>query len=100
MRVAAEGPNPVQVALNNNKKLRPAVAEALKKGAQLAQKSKKSNNNCSSSSKFLRKPRRKPRKSGLKRGRLLRKKPEQAVEAAKNNHAGCMTTIIISKEFS
>jgi hypothetical protein len=43
MRVAAEGPNPVQVALNKLKKLRPAVAEALKKEAQLARKNKRNN---------------------------------------------------------
>jgi hypothetical protein len=97
MRAAAEGPNPVQVALNNNKRFRPAVAEAPKKEAQLAQKSKKSNNNCNS--KFWRKPRKKPRKYWIKRSRLLRRKLEKAVEAAKNNHAGCMMTIIISKEF-
>jgi len=96
MRVAAEGPNPVQVALNNSKKLRPAVAEALKKKAQLAQKSKKSNR----SSKFWRKLRKKPRKPWIKKANLLRKKPGKAVEAAKNNHAGCMTIIIISREFS
>jgi len=85
MRAAAEGPNPVQAALNSNKKLRPAVAEALKKKAQLAQKNK------NSSSKFWRKPRRKPRKSWIKKVSLLTKNPEQAAEAAKkNNHAGCM----------
>jgi hypothetical protein len=57
MRAAAEGPNPVQVALNNNKRFRPAVAEAPKKEAQLAQKNK------NNSSKFWRRPRKKPRKS-------------------------------------
>jgi hypothetical protein len=88
MRVAAEGPNPVQVALNKLKKPRPAVAEVLKKEAQLARKNKRNN---SSNSKTRMKPRKKPRKFWKKKANLLRSQPEKAVEAAKNNHAGCMT---------
>ena len=86
MRVAAEEPNPVQVALNNSKKLQPEAAEALKKEAQLAWKSKNS-----SRSSFRNKLRKKPKKSWKKRVSLLRKSPEKVVEAAKKiNHAGCM----------
>lgn len=89
MRVAAEEPNPVQVALNNSKKLQPEAAEALKKEAQLAWKSKNSSRSRSS---FRNKLRKKPKKFWKKRANLLRKSPEKVVEAAKKiNHAGCMT---------
>jgi hypothetical protein len=42
MREAVEGPSPVRAALNKPKKPRPAVAEAQKKKAQLAQKNENS----------------------------------------------------------